>query len=432
MLTLPDDRTWGADTVPVPPAFWSRPDVRQALEDLDLGAVLALVERHTGLSQADMVRLTGMSASEVSRHINGRRRTRNIEIIRDALDGLGLPSAAERVDAIAARSPQAEAGESGLLESLARGSAGLLLQVERDAVGDWSAAAVDAYLRGAAARYLTVPIGETLSDLVRIEDHVTAWRIRNPSPARAREVWALAGWHTALAGWVSVDQGRPDQAAVHARAAQACAEYSGHEGVAAWAAVLRRTIAYWEARRRDGVRYAATGLEAAQRVGGGALLITLSALAQDHAHLGEEDAALDLLAQARRVLHAEATQDSDLAGPLACGPSRAFGYHVETLLDLDRPAEAVRVADEGLEVAADVMVRNPGSERMLALHRALGLARLGRAEEAMAAVALVLETPAEQRATPLKLRLRQVVRALPSGAETDTLRERTAAFVRTT
>lgn len=429
MLSLPDTVLRTTPTG-VPASFWAMPAVREAIDDLDLGAVLALVDRHTDLTQADMVRLTGMSASEVSRHINRRRRTRNIAIIRQALEGLGLPSAAERVDSITTPAP-VSMGTNTLLESLTRSSSGLLLQVEQDSVGDWSAVAVDEHLRGAASRYLTVPLEATLSDLMQVDDHLSAWRIRIPAPSRAREVWALAGWHAALAGWVCVDQGRPDQAAVHYRAAQACAAYSGHEGVAAWAAVLRRTISYWQERRREGARHAAAGLASAERVGGGARLITLSALAQDHAYLGEQDAALDLLAQARAVLHAEANQDSDLAGPLACGPSRAYGYHTETLLDLGRPLEAVHVAEEGLEVAGDVMVRNSGSERMLSLHRALGLARLGRTEEAMAAIAPVLDTPQGQRATPLRLRLRQVGRALPGGAETDTLKERIAEFVRT-
>ncbi|KOX10700.1 helix-turn-helix transcriptional regulator [Nocardiopsis sp. NRRL B-16309] len=425
MMSLPD--TWSEATT-VPAWFWGLPEARAAAARQDLGAVLCLVERHTDLRQADLARLTGLSAASVSREINGRRKLSNAHTIRAALAALGAPTAADPIDTGTAA--PVGPGPERLLETLSRSSAGLLLQVEQDAVGEWSAAAVDEHLRGSAARYLTVPIEETLAELVEIDAHVTAWRIRSPAPTRAREVWALAGWHAALAGWVCVDRGRPDLAGVHARAAAACTEYSGHEGVAAWTAVLRRTISYWQAYRRQGARHAAAGLEAAHRVRGGALLITLSALAQDHAHLGEEEAALDLLGQARRAIDLEPTEDSDLAGPLACGPSRAYGYFVETMLDLDRPAEAVAVAEEGLDFAADRMVRNHGSERMLQLHRALALARLDRAEEAMAAVVPILDTPQEQRAQPLRLRMRQVGRALPKGTEADTLRERINQFAR--
>lgn len=430
MLTLSDTDS-GTTTATVPATFWTLQKVRKAIDDLDLGKVLALVDRHTDLTRADIVRLTGISASEVSRHIRGRRHTRNNGLIRQALEGLGLPSAAKYVDPITAPA-MVPTSMNTMLEALSRSSSELLIQVEQDAVSDWSAAAVEEHLRRTASRYLTVPLEETLTELMQVNDHLSAWRIRTPSPSRTREVWALAGWHAALAGWVSIDQGRPCQAATHHHAAQACVQHSGHEGVIAWTAMLNRTISYWQERRREGAQHAAAGLAAAERVGGGAQLITLSALAQDHAHLGDQDTALDLLARARAVLHVNSTQDSDLAGPLKCGPSRAYGYHTETLLDLERPLEAVRVAEEGLEMAADLMVRNARSERMLLLHLALGLARLGHTEEAMANIVPVLDTPQGQRATPLRLRLRRVGRALPSGVETDTLKERIAEFIRTT
>lgn len=409
-----------ASCVCIPPDFWDDPRMRAMAAAGDLRGVLkALNRRPWLLSHRTLARLTGRGVSTISSELRGVTAISSLPMIRETLARLGAP----------APHPEAPARADGdPFAALELDSMALVRHGDSAPVGPDSAGMVDGQLRALADRYLTVPLAEVAQGLAVVSAQLEEWRRHPLPPGLARDLWVLSGWRSALASWMSVDATRPDLAVTHARAAAVAAAHSGHEGIAAWAAMCRRTIAYWQTRRREAAVHAGTAWEAAQKVGGGAEVITASALAQDLAHLGEHDRARQMLERARRAAESEPTDLSDLGGPLRCNLARACGYWTETYLSLGDPVMAVQTAREGMEAARSEWVRNLGSERMLTLHLGMGLVGLGEVERAMEVVAPVLEVPEELRARPLVLKVGQFGRALPPGRDTGSMKERVRAF----
>lgn len=71
---------------------WDRPDVRDAAERWDLGAVCARVRVHAGLNQTDLAELTGRSQGYISMLESGQRHPPGIDLLRDIVEGLGMPT----------------------------------------------------------------------------------------------------------------------------------------------------------------------------------------------------------------------------------------------------------------------------------------------------------------------------------------------------
>jgi transcriptional regulator with XRE-family HTH domain len=77
---------------PVAPAgLWERADMRQALADRDLGAVITIFRRWTGASQTDVGLLLGLSQPHVSDFERGIRRATSLAMFERFADGLGIP-----------------------------------------------------------------------------------------------------------------------------------------------------------------------------------------------------------------------------------------------------------------------------------------------------------------------------------------------------
>lgn len=383
------------------------------------GILQALNRRPHHLSHRRLAALTGLSRTSIGSEVRGVTAVSSMVLIRQALVRLNAPllNPAEReVDPDGDAFAVLEAGAMSLVRDVDIGPSTASIGM------------VDERLRELAGRYLTIPLVDLATALATVSEELTGWWSQTLPPSASSDVLVLRAWCSLLASWLSVDATRPQVAAVHAHAAEVAARATGHEGIAAWAATCRRTIAYWQGRRRRAAEHARVAWESGRTVGGGAAIITASSLAQDLAHLGEHGQALELLTQARRAAEGEPSQDSDLGGPLACGLARACGYWAETYLSLDEPATAVRVAREGMEAGRSEWVRNVGSERMLTVHLGMGLLRMGEVEEAMATVEPLLEVPVEVRARPLILRVGAFGRALPSGGEASTLKERIRAF----
>ena len=372
------------------------------------------------LSQRRIAARTGLAQTTISAELRGVQAVSSTVLIRQALAGLGAPltpaTQEVAVDPIGDVFAALETGSMNLVRQIDVGSAAPSIRM------------LDKQLRQVADRYLTVPLAEIAEALTTVSQELAGRWSQPLPPSVSKDVLVLQAWCALLASWLSMDATRPQAAAVHAHAAEVAARETGHEGNAAWAAMCRRAIAYWPGRRRKAAEHARVAWQAGRKAGGGAAVITASALAQDLAYLGEHREASRLLDEARRAVESEPTQDSDLGGPLACGLSRACGYWTETYLSLGDAATAVRVAREGMEAARIEWVRNIGSERMLTVHLGMGLLRLGEVEEAMAAVEPLLDVPVEVRARPLILRMGAFGRALPSGGEADALKERIRAF----
>src|SRR6266540_2124247 len=77
---------------PVAPAgLWERADMRQALADRDMGAVITIFRRWTGASQTDVGVLLGLSQPHVSDFERGIRRASSMAMFERFADGLGIP-----------------------------------------------------------------------------------------------------------------------------------------------------------------------------------------------------------------------------------------------------------------------------------------------------------------------------------------------------
>ncbi|MEU0237717.1 helix-turn-helix transcriptional regulator [Nocardiopsis sp. NPDC006198] len=420
----------------IPDGFWDDPAMVEAAREGDLRTLLRALNQR-GLSQRELAALTGLGQTTVGGTIRGVRKVTKAHMIADAIAGLAPPPAPperedpDRSPAMAWDGPApalAPPVHTDPMEALGLHSAGLVRHGDSGPVGSWSTGMVYEQLRDLADRYLAAPLTEIAADLAQLSGQLEEWRHHRLPLTVACDLWVLSGWRSALASWLSVDRTRPDHAVAHARAAQVAAHESGHEGIATWALMCLRTVAYWQQRRGRAAEFAEQAWHKAQAVGGGAAVITASALAQDLAVQGRVDRAMELIQVARRALENEPTQDSDLGGPLACELPRATGYWAETYLSLGEAGLAVDCAREGLDVGRRSWVRNLGSERMLTLHLATGLVQQGQVEEAMNEVAPLLELEPALRARPLVLKLEQFGRALPLAGETSTMREHIRAF----
>jgi hypothetical protein len=74
-----------------PPGLWERPDMRAALFQRDMGAVIRIFRRWTGASQTDISVLTGVPQPDVSDLERGTRQVTALELFERFADGLGVP-----------------------------------------------------------------------------------------------------------------------------------------------------------------------------------------------------------------------------------------------------------------------------------------------------------------------------------------------------
>jgi hypothetical protein len=79
-------------TLPVaPPGLWERADMRAALSQRDMGAVIRIFRRWTGASQTDISVLTGVPQPDVSDLERETRHVTAMELFERLADGLGIP-----------------------------------------------------------------------------------------------------------------------------------------------------------------------------------------------------------------------------------------------------------------------------------------------------------------------------------------------------
>lgn len=80
--------------VEVPASAWRHRDVHQALRRRDVPAMLRLVQRFTGVSQARLATAVGMGQGRVNEIVNGRRQVTQLDVLERVADGLTMPDEA--------------------------------------------------------------------------------------------------------------------------------------------------------------------------------------------------------------------------------------------------------------------------------------------------------------------------------------------------
>src|SRR5215213_5831156 len=74
-----------------PPGLWERADMRAALSQRDMGAVIRIFRRWTGASQTDISVLTGVPQPDVSDLERETRHVTALEVFERIADGLSIP-----------------------------------------------------------------------------------------------------------------------------------------------------------------------------------------------------------------------------------------------------------------------------------------------------------------------------------------------------
>src|SRR6516162_7185446 len=79
------------DPPSIPPAFWERADVCQALRKRDMGALFRLICQYTGISQLRIGTAADIGQGRISEVINGIRKIREVQVFQRIADGLDMP-----------------------------------------------------------------------------------------------------------------------------------------------------------------------------------------------------------------------------------------------------------------------------------------------------------------------------------------------------
>lgn len=313
----------------------------------------------------------------------------------------------------------------------ARESDLILSEAETTNVGTSTIERLNADLQRVAASYLKTPTAPLLADARRIRDEALRLLEGHQPLRHRRDLYLTVGWAMTFLAWVSTDLGRPEAADRHARAAWHFAEECGHNGLLAWVCKTRQVAAYWDDRKQDALLHAEHGLRYAVRTGGETEVMLASTLALDYARFGRPADAHAMLYHAQEV---QSGGTSSPGGPLSCAPERALSYWADAYLVLSDPGRAMEMADRSVEISQgkSERTRNLGTERMTMLHVVRAHIDTGALDGAAEALAPVLETPLEARATPLLLQLGQIASRIPAafqgGGEGRAIREAISAF----
>lgn len=88
--------------VVVPGWAWARPEVRRALGERDVSALLRAAQRYTGASQSRLAAAVGVGQGRVNEIIRGRRTVAQLDVLERIADGLSMPDAARQLFGLAA------------------------------------------------------------------------------------------------------------------------------------------------------------------------------------------------------------------------------------------------------------------------------------------------------------------------------------------
>jgi transcriptional regulator with XRE-family HTH domain len=223
------------DPPAIPPAFWERPDVCQALRQRDMSALFRLLRQYLGLSQMRIGTAVGLGQGRMSEVINGIRKIRDVKVFERIADGLDMPDHARvllgltprQITVPPQRSPAATSGQD----------AGLLRQIT-------AAGRIDATV-------VRVLQGET--DNIRLLDrrlgapavagkldahigHIETSLRYSLRPGNRQQLARALADASALAGWQAIDMSRLPRAWADFERATAAAREAGDPCLLAFAA----------------------------------------------------------------------------------------------------------------------------------------------------------------------------------------------------
>jgi hypothetical protein len=262
-----------------------------------------------------------------------------------------------------------------------------------------------------------------VSEALRVRNQVYRLLEQTHRPARAADLYLLAGQTCALMASASFDLGYPTAAEDQARAAYAYAELVGYAPLRAWCRGLQAEAAYWTGRPRRALGLVEAGLTEAPA---GAARVRLHSIgARAWSYLGE--GATDEVASSTR-LAAQAREDDasgdelheQVGGHFSFDLARQARCEATTYVQVGDGDKAAQAAAQALQLYGE-----QAGDRWrlieLEVHADLAAARLlaGDFDAATEALKPLWELPAHERREGLAYRVSQAGRLLAGGSYRD-------------
>ena len=316
--------------------------------------------------------------------------------------GISAPVPIRRLDQAIVRGTARTDWEGQVIAMSADRARDFLAKAEASNVGPGTLDQLTDDVRRLATAYPQQSLRELLGDMADTQDRAFELLEGHQKPGQSRDLYLLAGIMSGLMAKASHDLGAPHDALTQARAAYACADNAGHDGLRSWIRGLQALITYWSGRFTDSVRYAELGAEAAARSRGTAVVWLACAQARSLAALNRFDdahSALDLARDARDQVQSD--ELDQFGGLCTFSRPRQLYYAADALAWGGEPeaANTERLALEALEAyeAAPAHERAFGDEAGTRCDLAVARIARGELDGAAEAVAPVLELPTDLR-----------------------------------
>jgi tetratricopeptide (TPR) repeat protein len=225
------------DPPAIPPAFWERPDVCQALRKRDMSVLFRLLQQYLGLSQTRIGTAVGLGQGRMSEVVNGIRKIRDAKVFERIADGLDMPDHARVLLGLSPRQLVTRTPPRSSAPANSGQDADLLRQIT--AAGRIDATVVRVLQSETDnIRLLDRRLGAP-AVAGKLEAHIgqieTSLRYSLRPGNRQQLAQALAD-ASALAGWQAIDMGRLPRAWAHFERATAAAREAGDPCLLAFAA----------------------------------------------------------------------------------------------------------------------------------------------------------------------------------------------------
>ncbi|MCX2968221.1 MULTISPECIES: helix-turn-helix domain-containing protein [Streptomyces] len=402
-----------ADAAPaaIPALVWDLPEIREALDRLDMPALFTRLRARTGRTQAELAALAGRTQTDWSKTESGQRRLVNIDTITSILTRLGVPASHVRLPLPA---QSGAASRRAVITRAAAESVDFVASLAPPSATDAILDEIEVELSRIATAYVHAPLWPLFTDLVRIRDQLFGLLRARQRHWHTRRLYLLTGVTCLLLAHASQNLG--DEPAAHSqiKTAMICADEAGHDGLRAWGRGTSALIAEWSPQRHLALRLAADAYAYAPAGPGRVRIAAIEA--RTAARVGDAARATAALERMRAAQeHAEPDNGLTAFGGLLTFPAVKASYYAggtyALLGDHQRALEhataAIRQYETGLPED-----RSYGDEALARLDVVTAHLGLGHVEEAARHLTVVLSLPAEQRISQLGSGLRRVLTAL--------------------
>lgn len=262
------------------------------------------------------------------------------------------------------------------------------------------------------------PLPEILGRLTTTQDNLFRLLEARQAPARARQLYFLAGVMSGLLARASHDLGDPYAALTQARTGFLCADRADHNGLRAMIRACQTVITFWADRPHDAVSYAQSGMQFASAARNTTVVWLATLEARAWARLGNAAKACELVEHAERMRDQVRPDElDDLGGVCTCDPSRQLYVAADALTWLpERVGLCHRYAEEAVAAYQVSTAPDWSFAFQAGSHTALAIARIHMDEldGAAEAMAPVFQLAAPQQTNPVMQSVRRVHAALSS------------------